>query len=129
MARIVGVNLPTNKRIEIGLTYIFGIGNNLSNKILDNADIDKDKRVKDLTTQEVDKLKSIIERKYQTEGALKRIISGNIKRLKEIKCYRGSRHTKRLPARGQQTQTNSRTVRGNLRRTLGSGKRPPSKKT
>ncbi|MDA2921911.1 30S ribosomal protein S13 [Patescibacteria group bacterium AH-259-L07] len=129
MARIVGVNLPLNKRVEIGLTYIFGIGKNLSNKILNEADIDINKQAKDLTTAEVDKLKSIIERKCQTEGALKRSISSNIKRLKDIKCYRGERHTKRLPVRGQQTQTNSRTIRGNVRRTLGSGRRPSTKKT
>ncbi|MDA2936099.1 30S ribosomal protein S13 [Patescibacteria group bacterium AH-259-L05] len=129
MARIVGVNLPSNKRVEIGLTYIFGIGRNLSNKILNEADIDINKQAKDLTTAEVDTLKSIIERKYQTEGALKRSISSNIKRLKDIKCYRGERHTKRLPVRGQQTQTNSRTIRGNVRRTLGSGRRPSTKKT
>lgn len=129
MARIVGVNLPSNKRIEIGLTYIFGIGRSLSNKILIEAHIDINKRVKDLTTAEVDKLKSIIERRCQTEGALKRNISRNVKRLKDVKCYRGERHMKGLPVRGQQTQTNSRTIRGNVRRTLGSGRRPSAKKT
>lgn len=129
MARIVGVNLPSNKRIEIGLTYIFGIGISSSNKILKKANIDINKRVKDLTTQEVDKLKIIIEDSHRTEGGLKRDITTNVRRLKDIKCYRGTRHTSRLPVRGQRTKTNSRTVRGNVRRTMGSGRRPSAKKT
>lgn len=129
MARIVGVNLPPHKRIEIGLTYIFGIGRSGSNKILKQAKVNADKRVKDLTTAEIEQLRKIIENEYRTEGTLKRSISGNIKRLKEIGCYRGSRHSKRLPVRGQRTKTNSRTVRGNVRRTMGSGRHPASKKT
>ncbi len=129
MARIVGVNLPSNKRIEIGLTYIFGIGRSLSNEILKQAEIDINKRVKDLTTQEIDQLRKIIESKYRTGGTLKRDVSGNIKRLKGIGCYRGTRHTRRLPVRGQRTKTNSRTVRGNVRRTMGSGRRQAAKKT
>lgn len=128
MARIVGVNLPPNKRVEIGLTYIFGIGKNLSNKILKELDIDINKRVKDLTTQEIGKIKAFIESNYRAEGALKRDISSNIKRLKDINAYRGIRHTQRLPVRGQRSKTNSRTIRGNVRKTLGSGKRPSSKK-
>lgn len=129
MARIVGVNLPSNKRIEIGLTYIFGIGRNTSNKILKQTKINPDKRVKDLTTSEIEQLRKIIENKYRTEGALKRDISSNIKRLKEIGCYRGLRHNLRLPVRGQRTKTNSRTIRGNVRRTMGSGRRAAAKKT
>lgn len=129
MARIVGINLPSNKRTEIGLTYIFGIGRNTSNKILEQTKINPDKRVKDLTTSEVEQLRKVIENKYRTEGTLKRDISSNIKRLKEIGCYRGSRHSKHLPVRGQRTKTNSRTVRGNVRRTMGSGRRTAAKKT
>lgn len=128
MARIAGINLPPNKRVEIGLTYIFGIGINLSQKILDLAKIDFNKRIKDLTEKEVDVLKNIIEKDYKVEGELRSQLYANIKRLKEIGCYRGARHAKRLPARGQRTKTNSRTVRGNVRKTMGSGKRPPAKK-
>ena len=129
MARIVGVNLPSNKRTEIGLTYIFGIGRNTSNKILKQTKISPDKRVKDLTTSEVEELRKVIENKYRTEGTLKRDISSNIKRLKEIGCYRGLRHSKRLPVRGQRTKTNSRTIRGNTRRTMGSGRQSAAKET
>ncbi len=129
MARIVGVNLPPHKRIEIGLTYIFGIGKSLSNKILKGLNIDINKRVKDLSVEEVDRLKTVIESNYRTEGALKRDIASNIKRLKDIKSYRGTRHALHLPVRGQRTRTNSRTVRGNIRRTTGSGRKPAGKKT
>jgi len=129
MARIVGVNLPSNKRTEIGLTYIFGIGRNTSNKILKQTKISPDKRVKDLTTSEVEELRKIIENKHRTEGALKRDISSNIKRLKEIGCYRGLRHSRKLPVRGQRTKTNSRTIRGNKRQTMSSGRRAAAKKT
>lgn len=129
MARIAGITLPKDKRVEIGLTYIFGIGQALSNNILQELDIDINKRVNDLTTEEVDKLKKFIESHYRTEGALKRDIRTNIKRLKDINCYRGTRHTSRLPLHGQRTKTNSRTVRGNVRRTMGSGRRPSAKKT
>ncbi len=128
MARIVGVNLPPNKRVEIGLTYIFGIGQSLSNKILKTAGINPDKRVKDLTAQETDHLKTIMEKDYKVEGGLRREISANIKRLKDVGCYRGARHTKHLPVRGQQTRTNSRTIRGNVRRTMGSGRKPVTRK-
>jgi len=129
MARIVGINLPPNKRTEIGLTYIFGIGRITSNKILEKTKINPDKRIKDLTISEVEQLRKVIEKEYNTEGPLKRDISGNIKRLKEIGCYRGLRHTAHLPVRGQRTKTNSRTIRGNTRRTMGSGRRDASKKT
>ena len=129
IVRIVGINLPPKKRIIIGLTYIFGIGRTTSNKILKQTEINPDKRVKDLTTSEIEQLRKIIENKYHTEGTLKRDISGNIKRLKEIGCYRGLRHSRRLPVRGQRTKTNSRTVRGNVRQTIGSGRRNAAKKT
>ena len=128
MARIAGVNIPSNKQVEIGLTYIFGIGRSTSKKILEQAKVNPEKRVKDLTTQEVERLKEIIEKNYKVEGALRAEIIGNIKRLKEISCYRGIRHIKGLPVRGQTTRVNSRTVRGNDRRTLGSGRRPAGKK-
>ena len=129
MARIAGINLPPQKRSEIGLTYIFGIGRNLSNKILAMADIDPNKKIKDLTSDEVEKIKLLIEKNYKTEGELKHEIFSNIKRLKDIGAYRGTRHMKRLPARGQRTKTNSRTVRGNVRRTMGSGRISSSQKT
>ena len=129
MARIVGINLPSNKRVEIGLTYIFGIGRATANKILKTVKIDPNKRVSDLTTEETEALRQIIENKYKIEGFLRRDIYANVKRLKEIGCYRGSRHSKHLPARGQRTKTNSRTVRGNVRKTMGSGRRPAAQKT
>ncbi len=128
MARIAGVNLPKDKRVEIGLTYIFGIGRSRSNKILAELKIDKNKRVKDLTDEEVNKLRKAIE-KYNVEGELRTDILNNIKRLKEISSYRGSRHTKSLPARGQSTRRNSRTVRGNKRKTVGTGRKPAAQKT
>jgi len=120
--RISGVNLPNDKRAEIALTYIFGIGKTRSNLILKEAKVDKNKRIKDLKEEEVNILRLIIEKKYTLEGDLRREIQSNIKRLREINCYRGSRHAKHLPARGQRTKTNSRTVRGNKRVTMGSGK-------
>ncbi len=120
--RIAGVNIPNDKRIEIALTYIFGIGRTRSNKILAEAKINLDKRVKELSEKEVNTLRGIIEKKYIIEGDLRREIQSNIKRLREINCYRGLRHTKHLPSRGQRTKTNSRTVRGNKRVTMGSGK-------
>jgi len=128
-ARIAGVTLPQNKRIEVALTYIFGIGMNLSNKILQQSKIDPNKRTNDLSEEEVNSLRDIIEKNHKVEGELKREILMNIKRLKETSTYRGQRHTKNLPVRGQRTKTNSRTVRGNVRKTMGSGRRPPSEKT
>lgn len=122
MARIAGVNLPPNKRTVIGLTYIFGIGKTTSEKILKEAGVNGETRVKDLTDEEVNKLRSVIEKSNKVEGDLKREVLMNVKRLKEINSYRGDRHNKRLPLRGQRTKTNSRTVRGNVRRTMGSGK-------
>jgi small subunit ribosomal protein S13 len=128
MARIAGINLPPNKRAEIGLTYIFGIGTSLSQKILNLAKIDFNKIIKDLTEKEVDVLKNIIEKEHKVEGELRSQVYANIKRLREIGCYRGSRHAKKLPCRGQRSKTNSRTVRGNSRHTMGSGRKPPAKK-
>jgi len=127
MPRIVGVNIPDNKRLEIALTYIYGIGRSLSVKILDKTGIDKNKRAKSLNPEEINQIKVEIE-KYKTEGELRHELTSNIKRLKEIGSYRGSRHSKHLTVRGQQTKTNSRTVRGNIRHTMGSGKRKVEKK-
>ncbi|PIS42083.1 MAG: 30S ribosomal protein S13 [Candidatus Kerfeldbacteria bacterium CG08_land_8_20_14_0_20_40_16] len=129
MARIAGVTLPKEKRIEIALTYVFGIGKTLSNKILKDTDINPDARTKDLTPEEVNKLREVIEKNYKVEGELKREILTNIKRLKEIGSYRGDRHSKNLPVRGQSTKTNSRTVRGNVRKTVGSGRKTADEKT
>ncbi len=127
--RIAGVTIPNEKRVEIALTYIFGIGRSVSNNILKEAKIDPDTRVKDLKDEEINKLRQVVEKKYLVEGDLRREVSGNIKRLKEIACYRGTRHTKGLPLRGQRTKTNSRTNRGNRRATVGSGRKPAVQKT
>ena len=122
MPRILGVNIPEEKRIEFALTYLRGVGVFSSRKILEEAGIDINKRAKDITSEEVGKIQKIIEKNYKIEGELKRIVMMNIKRLKEIGCYRGTRHAKGLPTRGQRTKTNNRTVRGNIRRTAGSGR-------
>ena len=112
MARISGVDLPREKRVEIGLTYIYGIGRVSSNRILAEANINPDTRVRDLTDEEVAKIRDIIDAKYQVEGDLRREIALNIKRLQEIGCFRGIRHRKGLPVRGQRTKTNARTRKG-----------------
>ena len=122
MARIAGALIPSNKRIEVALTYIFGIGLKTSQKILAELNIDPNIRVKDLQEDDLNKLRTAVEKGHKVEGDLKREVLSNIKRLKDIKCYRGSRHEKKLPAHGQRTKTNSRTVRGNRRSTMGSGK-------
>lgn len=127
--RIAGVTIPNDKRAEVSLTYVFGIGFSLSRKILKQAKVGGDKRVKDLSEDEVNRLRVIIERQHLVEGDLRREVSGNIKRLKEINSYRGSRHVKGLPTRGQRTKTNSRTVRGNVKKTVGSGRKPAGQKT
>lgn len=127
--RIAGVILPPEKRIEIALRYIFGIGATLSLKILKEANIDPNTRTKAVSSEEAERLKQIIEKRHKVEGELRREILFNVKRLKEIGAYRGTRHAKRLPVRGQRTKTNSRTVRGNVRKTMGSGKRNASEKT
>lgn len=127
--RIAGVTIPNDKRVEIALTYIFGIGRTTSNKILKQSNINPDTRVKDLDDDSVNKLRSLIEKNYRVEGDLRREIIGNIRRLKEINSYRGSRHAKRLPVRGQRTKTNSRTIRGNVKKTVGSGRKLSAEKT
>ena len=121
--RLLGINIPDEKRVEAALTYIYGIGQPSAKKILKSAAVKPDKRVKTLNTEELNKIKEIIEKNYAIEGELRRNIQGNIKRLIEIQSYRGLRHIRRLPVRGQRTRTNSRTIRGYKRRTAGSGKR------
>ena len=127
MARIAGVTIPNDKRIVIALTYIYGIGLSRSQKILKTAVVDESIRTKDLTDNQVKAISDQINTNFRVEGELRREVLGNIKRLKEIGCYRGVRHTKRLPVRGQRTKTNSRTSRGNVRRTMGSGRRALTK--
>ena len=124
--RIGGITIADNKRVEMGLTALFGIGRSTAHKILDEAKIEYGKKSKDLTTDEENSIRKVVEQ-YNIEGNLKREISGNIKRLKDIDSYRGSRHTKHLPVRGQRTKTNSRTTRGNIRKTMGSGRITASK--
>ena len=124
--RILGITVPNEKRLEIGLTCLYGIGISSARKILDQVGIDRWKKAKDLTPDEENKIRLLVE-KIPIEGNLKRETAANIKRLKDIKSYRGVRHMKRLPVRGQRTKTNSRTVRGNVRKTMASGKRKESK--
>ncbi len=112
MARIAGVTLPSEKRVEIGLTYIYGIGRSRANKILEEAKIDRDKKVKSLTEDEINKIRQIIEKKEKIEGDLRKEVTLNIKRLVDIGCYRGLRHRRKLPVRGQRTKTNARTRKG-----------------
>lgn len=126
MARFSGVDLPQNKRAEISLTYLYGIGRNLSNKILNKTGIDKNKRMKDLSDAEVNKLREEIEKNYTVEGDLRRVEGLNVKRLIEINCYRGIRHRKGLPVRGQRTRTNARTRRGKKRMTVAGRKKSPT---
>ncbi len=127
MPRIAGVNIPDNKRIEIALTYIYGIGRTLSNKILAQAKIDPNIRAQKLTAEEVNRLREVIEKGLRVEGELRRTKMMNIKRLRDIGSYRGVRHAKGLPVRGQRTKTNTRTVRGNVRKTMGSGRHAAEK--
>jgi len=129
MPRIAGVNIPENKKILVALTYIYGIGFSLSKKILLEAGIDFQKKTKELTPEEINRLKEVIEKKYKVEGELRRELIMNIKRLKDVGCWRGLRHLKGLPVRGQRTKTNNRTVRGNVRKTVGSGRKPPPSPT
>ncbi|OIO44972.1 30S ribosomal protein S13 [bacterium (Candidatus Gribaldobacteria) CG23_combo_of_CG06-09_8_20_14_all_37_87_8] len=123
MPRIAGIEIPENKRIEVALTYIYGIGPVLSKLILEVAKVDLNKRAKDLTENEINEIKKAIEKQTKIEGDLRRQVTADIKRLKEIRCWRGIRHSKGLPVRGQKTRKNSRTVRGNVRKTVGSGKK------
>lgn len=129
MVRIAGINLPDNKRIEIALTYVYGIGLSTSQKILRELQINVDMRTKDLSPEDANHLREMIEKKYRVEGELRHVVKSNIKRLKEIGCYRGTRHQKGLPTRGQRTKTNTRTVRGNVRKTMGSGRKKSADKT
>ena len=129
MARIAGVNIPDNKQIVIALTYIYGIGRSLSKGILKEVGIDPHRKASDLNSQEISKLKDIIEKNYKIEGELKRQVMMNIKRLKDVGTWRGIRHLKGLPVRGQRTKTNTRTVRGNVRKTVGSGRKPAATPT
>nr|YP_010337400.1 ribosomal protein S13 [Pulvinaster venetus]UNJ16985.1 ribosomal protein S13 [Pulvinaster venetus] len=124
MARVAGVDLPKNKRIEIALTYIYGIGISLSNKILKHINLDKNIKCKDLNDQNIIDLKEILENEYDIEGDLKRLESMNIKRLVDIGCYRGRRHRLGLPLRGQRTRTNARTRRGTKKTVAGKKKAP-----
>jgi small subunit ribosomal protein S13 len=129
MARIAGVNIPDEKRIEIALTYIYGIGRSRSKQILADLNINPDTRTKKLSEGDINRLKDYIEKNFTIEGELKHQKQMNIKRLKDIGSYRGIRHAKGLPVRGQKTRTNTRTVRGNVRKTMGSGRKPPAEKT
>lgn len=122
MLRIAGVNVPDEKRIEISLTYIYGVGPSTAVKILDALEISKDKRTKDLSDDEQNKIREYVEKQIRIEGELKHTVRTNVKRLKEIAAYRGIRHQRGLPVRGQRTKTNNRTVRGNVRKTMGSGR-------
>ncbi len=125
--RIAGINIPGEKRIEIALTYIYGIGRTRSSKILEKVGIDKNIRAEKISEGDLKKLRDEIEKRIVLEGELRRQIMMNVKRLKEINSYRGLRHKKGLPVRGQRTKTNTRTVRGNKRITMGSGKRKVEK--
>lgn len=127
MIRIAGINLPDEKRIEVALTYVYGIGPSTSRKLLKLLGIDANIRTKDISSEDANKLRDEIEKKHKVEGELKHEVKMNIKRLREIGSYRGMRHQKGLPVNGQRTKTNSRTVRGNTRRTMGSGRRSESK--
>ncbi|MCB9798157.1 30S ribosomal protein S13 [Candidatus Nomurabacteria bacterium] len=127
--RVSGVNIPKQKRIIIALTYVYGIGPTRAKAILSQAKVDESTRVKDLSQDQEDTIRAIVEKSYTVEGDLRREVTANIKRLKDIKSYRGSRHAKRLPCRGQRTKTNSRTTRGNVRNMATSGKKPPAQKT
>lgn len=123
MARIAGVDLPNNKRVEVALTYIYGIGPSSSKKILHDAQVNPDTRVKDLTDEEINQLRKIIEKSYKVEGDLRTQIAMDIKRLMDIGCYRGIRHRRGLPVRGQNTKNNARTRKGNRKVSVGSKKK------
>ena len=127
MARIAGIDLPPNKRVEIGLTYIFGIGRPSSGKILETAKVEKNTRVKDLSEDEVSRIRKTIQDQYEVEGDLRKETAQNIKRLMEIGCYRGVRHRRNLPVRGQRTHTNARTRKG-PRKGAVAGKKKATKK-
>ncbi len=126
MARIAGVDIPRDKRVEVSLTYIFGIGLTTSKKVLAAVGVNPDTRVKDLTEEEVNRLREFIDRNYRVEGDLRREVALNIKRLQEIGSYRGLRHRRKLPARGQRTRTNARTLRG-AKKTVGARRKAGKK--
>ncbi len=124
--RLVGTNIPDNKRIEISLAYVYGIGRPLASKILKIAQVNPNTRAKDLSQIEINRLREIIEKNHRVEGDLRKEIMMNVKRLRDVGAYRGSRHMRGLPSRGQRTKTNSRTRRGNVRKTMGSGRKSAS---
>ncbi|HUC31122.1 MAG TPA: 30S ribosomal protein S13 [Candidatus Paceibacterota bacterium] len=128
MMRIFGVNIPDNKRIDTSLTYLYGVGSAVSKKALAAAKVEASKKAKELTADEVLRIQNFLETTYPVEGELRQLVKRNITRLKDLGSYRGIRHARRLPTRGQRTRTNSRTVRGNVRKTAGSGKRTVEKK-
>lgn len=121
--RISGVNIPDEKKISVSLAYIYGVGQVLAKQVLNEVKIDFDKKAKELTPDEVNKIQSLLDKNYKIEGELRQVVRQNINRLRDIKAYRGVRHMRRLPVKGQRTKSNSRTVRGNVRKTAGSGKR------
>jgi len=125
--RILGITIPEEKRLEIGLTTLYGVGRPRAQKILKEANVDFGARPKSLSVEQENKIRSLVEA-FTVEGDLKRQVAGNIKRLKDIKAYRGTRHAKVLPVRGQRTKTNSRTRRGNTRKTMGTGRKAADKK-
>lgn len=125
--RILGITLPEEKRVEIGLTVLYGIGRSRAHTILDRAKVEYGLKPKNITVEQENAIRKIVE-EFKIEGDLKREVAGNIKRLKDIKAYRGSRHAKGLPSRGQRTKTNSRTRRGNVRKTMGTGRKIADKK-
>lgn len=129
MPRLAGVNIPDKKQIKIALTYIFGIGEANSVRILKQAQVNPQKKAGELKTEELSALRDILEKGFRIEGDLRREVMMNIKRLRDIGSWRGLRHQKRLPVRGQRTSTNSRTIRGNVRKTVGSGKKPAASPT
>lgn len=129
MPRIIGVNIPDNKQIGVALGYIYGIGFSSAKKVLAEAKIDGKVKAKDLTPEQMKQLEEIIKKHYRVEGDLKRDVMMNIKRLKDIVAWRGMRHSRNLPVRGQRTRTNTRTVRGNIRKTVGSGRKPAASPT
>ncbi len=129
MPRIAGINIPENKKIIVALSYLYGIGQPLARRIVAKVNINPDKKARELTSDEVAKLRDFVEKNYKIEGELRRTVQGNVKRLREINSYRGFRHARGLPVRGQRTKTNSRTRRGNVRKTVGSGRKKAAEKT
>lgn len=129
MPRISGINIPDNKNIRTSLTYIYGVGFKMSSRILEQAKVDPLMKASQLKPEELNRIKDIIESNYKVEGDLRREIASNVRRLRDIGSWRGLRHMKKLPVRGQRTKTNTRTVRGNVRRTMGSGRKPAAMPT